>query len=67
MTKSKFSVVTTFNKTSYDLYAKKMVSSFDGLWDSNIFLNIYLEDLQTPENDFTKRINFFSFNDEVDG
>jgi hypothetical protein len=67
MTKSKFSVVTTFNKTSYDLHAKKMVSSFDGLWDSNIFLNIYLEDLQTPENDFTKRINFFSFNDEVDG
>ena len=67
MTKSKFSVVTTFNKTSYDLHAKKMVSSFDGLWDSNIFLNIYLEDLQIPENDFTKRINFFSFNDEVDG
>ena len=37
MTKNKFSVVTTFNKTAYDLYAKKMVSSFDGLWDSNIF------------------------------
>ena len=67
MTKSKFSVVTTFNKTSYELHAKKMVSSFDSLWDPNIFLNIYLEDLQTPKNDFTKRINFFSFNNEVDG
>jgi hypothetical protein len=67
MTKNKFSVVTTFNKTAYDLYAKKMVSSFDEFWDSNIFLNIYLEDLETPKNDFSKRINFFSFNNEVDG
>ncbi len=67
MTKNKFSVVTTFNKTAYDLHAKKMVSLFDEFWDSNIFLNIYLEDLQTPENYFTKRINFFSFNNEVDG
>jgi hypothetical protein len=67
MTKNKFSVVTTFNKTAYDLYAKKMVSSFDEFWDSNIFLNIYLEDLETPKNDFSKRINLFSFNNEVDG
>jgi hypothetical protein len=67
MIKNKFSVVTTFNKTAYDLHAKKMVSSFDEFWDPNIFLNIYLEDLETPKNDFSKRINFFSFNNEVDG
>ena len=67
MIKNKFSVVTTFNKTAYDLHAKKMVSLFDEFWDSNIFLNIYLEDLETPKNDFSKRINFFSFNNEVDG
>lgn len=66
MIKNKFSVVTTFNKTGYISYAKKMISSFDGFWDSNIFLNIYLEDLETPKND-SKRINFFSFNNEVDG
>ena len=58
MIKNKFSVVTTFNKTAYDLHAKKMVSLFDEFWDSNIFLNIYLEDLETPKNDFSKRINF---------
>jgi len=65
MKKNRFSVITTFNKKAYDLHAKKMVSSFDGHWDPNISLNIYLEDLHTPENDFTKRINFFSFNNEV--
>jgi hypothetical protein len=67
MIKNKFSVVTTFNKTAYELHAKKMVKAFDGFWDSNILLNVYLEDLETPTDDFTKRIKFFSFNNEVDG
>ncbi|MGI9082907.1 MAG: hypothetical protein ACR2IW_01645, partial [Candidatus Fonsibacter lacus] len=67
MKKNKFSVVTTFNKTAYNLYANKMVNSFDVFWDSNIFLNIYLEDLEKPRDNFTRRINFFSFNDEIDG
>jgi len=67
MIKNKFSVVTTFNKTAYNLYAKKMVKAFDDFWDLNIFLNVYLEDLEMPTDDFKKRINFFSFNNEVDG
>jgi hypothetical protein len=42
-----------------------MVNSFDSFWDLNIFLNIYLEDLEIPRDNFTQRINFFSFNNEV--
>ena len=65
MINNKFSVVTTFNNIAYDSHAKKMVNSFDSFWDLNIFLNIYLEDLEIPRDNFTQRINFFSFNDEV--
>ena len=65
MINNKFSVVTTFNNIAYDSHAKKMVNSFDSFWDLNIFLNIYLEDLEIPRDNFTQRINFFSFNNEV--
>ena len=65
MNKNKFSVVTTFNKTAYESHAKKMISSFDFFWDSKILLNVYLEDFKILKSDYDKKINFFSFNNEV--
>ena len=61
----KFSVITTFNKEGFDIYAREMLASFDKFWSEDITLNVYYEDMNVPEIKTSDRISFFSFNEEV--
>lgn len=61
----KFSVVTTFNKEGFDIYAREMVTSFDKFWSKDIILNVYYEDMNVPEIKTSDRVFFFSFNEEI--
>ena len=64
--KNKFSVVTTFNGEAYNVYAKKMLLSFDKFWPKEIVLHAYYEDMQSPYKDFSPKINFYNFNTLVE-
>ncbi len=63
--KNFFSVVTTFNKVSYESYCHKMLLTFDRLWPKEINIHVYYEDMDRPLNDFSSRIVFHNFNEQV--
>jgi len=65
MIKNKFSVVTTFNKTSYESYCDKMLLSFDRCWPTEINIHVYYEDMARPRDNFSSRVIFHNFNEEV--
>ena len=65
MIKNKFSVVTTFNKTSYESYCDKMLLSFDRCWPTEINIHVYYEDMERPRDNFSSRVIFHNFNEEV--
>jgi len=65
MIKNKFSVVTTFNKTSYESYCDKMLLSFDRCWPAEINIHVYYEDMERPRDNFSSRVIFHNFNEEV--
>lgn len=44
MVQRKFAVVTTFNKSGYDLYGRRMIDTFLKNWPSEIKLYVYAED-----------------------
>ena len=46
MKQNLFSVVTTFNKSSYESYCNKMLSSFDNYWSKEINIHAYYEDME---------------------
>jgi hypothetical protein len=65
MSQSSFSVVTTFNKDSYEAYCNKMLLSFDTYWPKEININVYYEDMEKPNGNFSSRIVFHNFNEKV--
>lgn len=65
MNSSSFSVVTTFNMNGYNNFASKMIKSFDNFWDKNIYLSVYYEDMNQPEEKLSDRIIFYSFNNFI--
>lgn len=52
-----FSVVTTFNKSGYDEYGFKCISSYLDYWPDNSKLFVYAEDINIKENHKIKIIN----------
>jgi len=53
----KYSVITTFHREGYDLYAKKMIQSFDKHWPKDINLYVYHQDEEPIEK--SSRIHYF--------
>ena len=51
MSQNFFSVVTTFNKESYESYCNKMLLSFDNYWPKEINIHVYYEDMEKPSED----------------
>ena len=62
MSQNFFSVVTTFNKESYESYCSKMLLSFDNYWPKEISIHVYYEDMKKPSDNFSSRIIFYNFN-----
>jgi len=60
-----FSVVTTFNKSSYESYCNKMLSSFDNYWPKEINIHAYYEDMEKPVEKFSSRVILHNFNKKV--
>ena len=46
---SAFEVVTTFHKEGYEKYGKRMIETFDEMYDKNIKLVVYYEGMDEPE------------------
>ena len=65
MNQNFFSVVTTFNKESYESYCNKMLLSFDNYWPKEISIHVYYEDMEKPSDNFSSRIIFYNFNENV--
>jgi hypothetical protein len=65
MNQNLFSVVTTFNKDSYESYCSKMLLSFDKYWPKEISIHAYYEDMNMPADDFSSRVVFHNFNEQV--
>jgi hypothetical protein len=60
-----FSVVTTFNKHLYENYASKMLLAFDKYWPKEVSIHAYYEDMEMPRHNFSSRVFFYNFNDQV--
>ena len=65
MSQNLFSVITTFNKDSYDAYSNKMLSSFDKYWPKEINIHAYYENMKIPGDDLSSRVVFHNFNEQV--
>lgn len=59
MTVRRFSVVTTFNQSGYDRYAKRMIDTFLANWPKDIDLWVYAEDCDVKQID--PRLNVINF------
>ena len=65
MNKNLFSVITTFNKESFESYSCKMLLSFDKHWPKQISIHAYYEDMDRPLDNFSSRVVFHNFNEQV--
>ena len=65
MNENLFSVVTTFNKESFESYSCKMLLSFDKHWPKQISIHAYYEDMNRPMDNFSSRVVFHNFNEQV--
>ena len=54
-------VITTFNSDGYDLYGKKMITTWSQYWPSNYNLTVYTENFKLNEKD--KRIKEININE----